>query len=292
MRYASAAALADDLERWQNGEPIQARSIGRVGRVLLWAKRNPGIAVIRGLVGMGVLIPSLLSGLPGIVEFALAVSIVWAVLQARLKPALLALVLTAAAVMLIFSEPSTGISVVGPWVESWDTDQADAEYGRIVEWFNRVELLVWMPVMIAHSAGLLARQRSKSALLSVLLLCGLSFLGWVVAPEWVEGRVADDVKLKWFLIVPLGGLFLGVICRIARSLFGGHPVDLACGGILGLFVYTWIGGIVAALVTPSIDAFPMLIIAFLFIPLGTFAGAALAAIASNRAVKREQLRSM
>jgi serine/threonine protein kinase len=39
-RYASAGALAEDLARWLDGEPITARPIGTVGKLQKWARRK------------------------------------------------------------------------------------------------------------------------------------------------------------------------------------------------------------------------------------------------------------
>jgi tetratricopeptide (TPR) repeat protein len=44
-RYSSAAALADDLRRFQEGRPITARRIGPAGHVWRWAGRNQVLAV-------------------------------------------------------------------------------------------------------------------------------------------------------------------------------------------------------------------------------------------------------
>jgi tetratricopeptide (TPR) repeat protein len=54
-RYASAAALGEDLRRWQAGEPIQARRVGRVERGVKWARRNPAVAALLVLVVLAVL---------------------------------------------------------------------------------------------------------------------------------------------------------------------------------------------------------------------------------------------
>src|SRR5262249_4286003 len=44
QRYASAQDLAEDLRRFQAGEPIVARPIGPVGRTVKWARRRPVVA--------------------------------------------------------------------------------------------------------------------------------------------------------------------------------------------------------------------------------------------------------
>lgn len=45
-RYASAEALADDLDRWLKGEPIQARRVRTWERTLKWVKRRPAVAAL------------------------------------------------------------------------------------------------------------------------------------------------------------------------------------------------------------------------------------------------------
>jgi WD40 repeat protein/tRNA A-37 threonylcarbamoyl transferase component Bud32 len=55
-RYASALALAEDLRRFQRGEPIRARRVGRVERGWKWLKRHPWQAGLAGTAAVLVLL--------------------------------------------------------------------------------------------------------------------------------------------------------------------------------------------------------------------------------------------
>ena len=52
-RYRSAAALADDLERWQRGEPVVARPATWTERLWKWTKRHPAKAALYFTASIG-----------------------------------------------------------------------------------------------------------------------------------------------------------------------------------------------------------------------------------------------
>jgi tetratricopeptide (TPR) repeat protein len=64
-RYAGALELAEDLRRFQQGEPIRARPVGRTERLAKWARRRPAVAALSGalLAATLLLIVGLITGI-------------------------------------------------------------------------------------------------------------------------------------------------------------------------------------------------------------------------------------
>src|SRR5262249_11967386 len=60
-RYESAAALAEDLRRFQGGEPIVARPVGPVERLARWCRRNQGLAASIGVAALTLVAAVILS---------------------------------------------------------------------------------------------------------------------------------------------------------------------------------------------------------------------------------------
>jgi len=55
-RYPSCQHLADELDRWQRGEPIEARPTGSMERTWRWCRRNPVIATLGSTIAVLLLV--------------------------------------------------------------------------------------------------------------------------------------------------------------------------------------------------------------------------------------------
>lgn len=55
-RYDSSAALAQDLDRWLAGQPIEARPVGTLERAVKWVRRRPVLALLTALLACSVVV--------------------------------------------------------------------------------------------------------------------------------------------------------------------------------------------------------------------------------------------
>jgi serine/threonine protein kinase/WD40 repeat protein len=55
-RYQSAAELAEDLQRFLDGEPVRARPVGFLGQTVRWARRRPAVAALLGALLLALLV--------------------------------------------------------------------------------------------------------------------------------------------------------------------------------------------------------------------------------------------
>jgi WD40 repeat protein/serine/threonine protein kinase len=67
-RYETALMLAEDLHRFQAGEPIRARPLGRVQLLARWCRRNPALAVAASLAMAAVLAVAIVSTVFAVVQ--------------------------------------------------------------------------------------------------------------------------------------------------------------------------------------------------------------------------------
>src|SRR5204863_9768530 len=65
-RYADEQTLAEDVRRYGANEPIKARRVGAIERLVKWSRRNRGMAMLTGAVAALLIVGSLVAwGLAG-----------------------------------------------------------------------------------------------------------------------------------------------------------------------------------------------------------------------------------
>jgi WD40 repeat protein len=60
-RYADCQELADDLRRWLEGEPIKARRMGPIERMVRWCRREPTLAIAAALAACSLIAVAVIS---------------------------------------------------------------------------------------------------------------------------------------------------------------------------------------------------------------------------------------
>jgi WD40 repeat protein len=68
-RYPTAGELAEDLQRWLEGRPIQARRVGVPERAWRWCRRNPAMAGAIGAASLFLVLGTLVSSLLAVYAF-------------------------------------------------------------------------------------------------------------------------------------------------------------------------------------------------------------------------------
>jgi tRNA A-37 threonylcarbamoyl transferase component Bud32 len=242
-RYESAAALAEDLERWLKGEPIQARASSVLERVVKWARRQPAIAGLWGAIAVLSLagVVSLLagSGLPLLVALAL----VW---------------LSALFLFLwqqgLLRDAEKGQPVTGrrlPVIGFGDNIIVGALFGALVGFYSL--LPTWPPT---SGNAFLVRLLAGAVVGSVLAGMWMPFRGWYRAGIagsgfwtlclllWIIGTDWSILRLfpSAFLgpgLVALVAVLLGVL--LTRGARKGKPLSfvVGCFRAIALCAATW-----------------------------------------------------
>jgi WD40 repeat protein/tRNA A-37 threonylcarbamoyl transferase component Bud32 len=71
-RYPDCQEMADDLRRWLEGEPIRARRLGPLERLVLWCRREPRLAIAAAAVVFCLVVTAVVSGVSAITTAAAA----------------------------------------------------------------------------------------------------------------------------------------------------------------------------------------------------------------------------
>jgi uncharacterized protein (DUF433 family)/tRNA A-37 threonylcarbamoyl transferase component Bud32 len=254
-RYASAAELADDLQRFLEGESLRARRITARQRLFRWMLQRPGAALARG--GLVVLILACVVGSAsaGFKQYATVATLtpVWflsltAVLRTKLRPFLIglsaSLLLVAVSILwfwtrpdLIKSKMSVGalverfvtVSILWFW---WSTHSKTTytigSYNALgFQPINSATIACLLPSLIGLVLGRLASRRER-----ILGAC-LVFLMSLLALVWGDHVFIWTYYALLLSIVIISGLYFGIICRIICWYCDGGLIDTVVGSFWG-----------------------------------------------------------
>ncbi len=161
-RYPSAAALAEDLRRYLQNEPIQARPVGKLERLQLWSRRKPALAAMAALVLFTTLIGTISSIIFGVSASQSAEDAVKQAGQAKSEKKQAEVARSEAqayAATLLYAKgqqmAEAGMPVQGLFtmVDAWKQSPVDAKTFQSVVSLNLEAWLKQMPTMVWHQDG-------------------------------------------------------------------------------------------------------------------------------------------
>jgi hypothetical protein len=187
-RYESAAALADELDAWLNGEPIAARPVGRFRQMLRWLRLHPQLAAILGIVVF-------------VNVSALGVSVLQEAVSAFDARALL-----------LISAVLTCALLLASWRPLQPAVLAQNERAR------RLHAAAVALALAPAPAPIPAAPRPRWRHVAFGALDGLVLGGLLVALGWADcvdrgSPQADALSVAWIVNVPLLGALAGALVR-------------------------------------------------------------------------------
>jgi hypothetical protein len=214
-RYGSAEALAEDLRRFTEGEPVQARPPGPARRAQRWVGQHQALALAYPLAGGGLVLLLALFGwehksLFGMEQHVSANSFRYAVLP--LTVAVLAAVLVADRRAL-----ALGTGLLGAGALLWWYLALGGRWGG-----GTLVTALTGTALAATVVGLLVRNWRAALLWQVPGLAVWAAVGWYF-----------DHSLQPFLAGALHGLLLGAVSRVVAWALRREAAAPALGALLG-----------------------------------------------------------
>jgi serine/threonine protein kinase len=257
-RYASMAELAEDLQRFLDGEPIQARRLTARQRLNQWLRKRPGAALCRWSVGcllLGLLVIGLYFGRPEFGTVMISVGtltllgVVSTKLRSLLKPLIISIQLSLASMLVVMTymplappptaPPPTPVAPEGMLKEPL----IEGQEGLLKLAKRATELADWVPYDLTTSLKGLPIILFTLSLIP--LLCGIvigtfsSIRGRAVGFCLLFLILSSSFSDRFCFPVRFGiaaGAYYGLISQFVRSYHSGNIVDIVFGSLLGSMV--------------------------------------------------------
>jgi serine/threonine protein kinase len=253
-RYKSALLLSEDLQRWLEKEPTEARNRSRSQVAVSWVSRHPA-ATILGLVVIGLLLAS--GGFRNantIAQTVIALLVMVGTVRARFGIQSLVTIGTG---VLLFAIAQAHLLPDLPPFRSHGLN-----FGRLERSQQQyLEILVWLPVLVGVVVGNFAKKSMPEAMCYFVLIAIGTTLSIYVTPSLAIHHPFFPTITVLVLTIrfepsfwwgPLVGAYWGVLGKTAQKFFGGNIY-----GIIGVaYVFGHCGYALSAVFVSQLVAFP------------------------------------